>query len=313
MLNTTIKITSETKGQRLDKFLADFDAARSRAVWQKNIKNEEVLVNGKTAFTNYILKEKDTITILPEKKKEVREIKIPDIGIIYEDRNIIVIDKPAGVLSHKALTSDAPTVTAFLEKHYPPIKKIGEAEQKSGLVHRLDKDTSGILIAAKTQDAFDFLKDKFKKREIQKIYIALVYGKVEPEKGEINLAIGRNPKMPCRQTVIRNPENSGIKSREARTLYKTIKNYNSYSLLSIELKTGRMHQIRVHMKAIGNPVTGDQKYADKKLLKASPDLTRQFLHAAELKITLPGEKERTFKSELPQDLQAFLQKLSELD
>ncbi|MDD3190558.1 MAG: RluA family pseudouridine synthase [Candidatus Pacebacteria bacterium] len=314
MNDTSIKITAAQSNQRLDKFLADFDGAKSRSAWQKLIKSGHITINGEQKEANYILKENDEVAILPEEKENNRkEIKIPNIEILYEDETVIVIDKPIGVVAQKAETSDAPAVTDFLESHFPSIKKIGESEQKSGIVHRLDKDTSGIMIAAKTQEAFEFLKNKFKKREVRKIYTTLVYGKVEPEEGEIDFAIGRNPKMPCKQTIVKNPEKSDIKSREARTLYKTLKGYKNYSLLSVELKTGRMHQIRVHMKAIGHPVVGDQKYADSRLLKTAPELQRQFLHATELKITLPDGKERTFKSDLPSDLKDFIKKLYSLD
>lgn len=313
-MNKAIKITSPHSTQRLDKFLAEFDASRSRAAWQKMIKNGKVLVNGKISKADYTLKENDKVEILPEEKTAKKETaKIPDIKIIYEDDNVIVIDKPIGVVAQKADTSDAPAVTDFLAKHFPLIKKVGESEQRSGIVHRLDKDTSGIMIAAKNQETFEYLKSKFKSREVEKFYTTLVYGKVKPETGEINLAIGRSPKMPCRQTVVKNPEKSDIKSREAHTLYKTIKSYNGFSLLSIELKTGRMHQIRVHAKAIGHPVVGDPKYASKSLLETTPSLKRQFLHASELKIALPDGKIATFKSELPSDLQSFLKSLNDLD
>ncbi|HEY5141031.1 MAG TPA: RluA family pseudouridine synthase, partial [Methylococcales bacterium] len=248
-----------------------------------------------------------------EESKPIKEAEVPDIKILYEDDNVIVIDKPIGVVAQRAASSDAPAVTDFLENHCPAIKKVGEDEQRSGIVHRLDKDTSGIMIAAKNQAAFEFLKDKFKNRSAQKIYTALVYGRVEPEAGEIDFAIGRNPKSPCRQTIVRNPESSTIKSRAAKTLYRTLKSSEGYSLLSVELKTGRMHQIRVHLKAIGHPVVGDPKYASSNLLKSTPELKRQFLHASKLEITLPDGQNKTFHSELPADLQSFLKNLPDLD
>lgn len=314
MTNIILKISPDNKSQRLDKFLAEFDTSRSRAGWQKMIKNGNILVNGKKAEADYALKENDKIEILPEEKPaEKKAVKIPDIKIIYEDGDVIVIDKPIGVVAQKAESTEAPAVTDFLEKYFPPIKKVGESEQRSGIVHRLDKDTSGIMIAAKNQKTFEFLKTKFKNREVKKIYTALVYGQIKPETGEINLAIGRSPKMPCRQTVVRNPEQSDIKSRAAQTLYETIQSFPDFSLLRVELKTGRMHQIRVHMKAIGHPVAGDRKYAGKKLLARTPELGRQFLHATELKIALPKGKEMVFRSELPADLNNFLKSLSDLD
>jgi len=312
--NTIISITSPNKGNRLDKFLADLDASLSRAAWQKKIRAGRVLVNGKISAADHALKEGDIISILPEEKISSKgEVKIPDIRIVYEDENIIVIDKPVGVIAQRAESSAAPAVTDFLENHFPPIKKIGEDEQKSGLVHRLDKDTSGIMIAAKNQPAFEFLKDRFKKREVEKTYTALVYGKVQPPEGEIALPIGRNPKAPCRQTTIRHPENTSIKCRPARTLYRTQKSSDRFSLLEVELKTGRMHQIRVHMKAIGHPIAGDQKYAPKSLLAKTPQLKRQFLHASARTSPLPdGQKKASF-SPHPADLADFLKNLTDLD
>ncbi|MFA7170686.1 MAG: RluA family pseudouridine synthase [Candidatus Paceibacterota bacterium] len=309
----TIHITANNHGQRLDKFLADFDLEKSRAAWQKLIKSGKVLVNDNATEANYSIKTADKIEILKEDLPVERAMSVPDIKIIYEDENVIVIDKPIDVVAQRTETSDAPAVTDFLENHFPAIKKVGEDEQRSGIVHRLDKDTSGIMIAAKNQEAFEFLKDRFKKREVQKLYTALVYGKVEPEKGEIDFAIGRNPKSPCKQTIVRNPDTSTVKCRVARTLYRTIKSSEDYSLLEVELKTGRMHQIRVHMKAIGHPVVGDPKYATPKLLQSTPGLKRQFLHASELKITLPDGKKGIFHSELPNDLRSFLKKHSDLD
>jgi 23S rRNA pseudouridine1911/1915/1917 synthase len=309
----TLRITAENQGQRLDKFLADFDAERSRVAWQKIIRSGKVLVNGKVTGADYTVKEGDTLEILAEEPQTEREVKIPDIPILYEDEDVIVINKPIGVLAQKASTSSAPAVTDFLEKHFPPIAKVGEEEQRSGIVHRLDKDTSGIMLAAKTQAAFDFLKEKFQKREVEKTYTALVYGQVEPAAGEINLAIGRHPKAPCRQTVVPHPEDSPLKCRPARTLYRTLRSSGRFSLLAVELKTGRMHQIRVHLQAVGHPVVGDPKYAPPRLLRSTPQLRRQFLHASELRIELPRGQNRTFRSELPADLRAFLQNLPDLD
>lgn len=254
------------------------------------------------------------IGVLPEEsKKETKRVKIPEMKIIYEDENVIVIDKPIGVVAQRAETSEAPAVTDFLEDHHPEMKRVGEEEQRSGIVHRLDKDTSGIMIAAKTQEAFAFLKEKFQKREVRKHYTAMVYGRIEPAQGEIDLPIGRNPKTPCRQTAVREPEASGIKCRAAHTLYRTLKSSKRFTLLEVEIKTGRMHQIRVHMKAIGHPVVGDQKYAPASLLKTTPGLQRQFLHASELKIELPDGKKKVFRSELPQDLRSFLNSQDDLD
>ena len=178
---------------------------------------------------------------------------------------------------------------------------------RPGIVHRLDKDTSGIIIAAKNNRSFDFLKKQFQERKTEKEYQALVYGKVKIKKGMINLAIARSKNKFERQTVIDTVKKENLKSRSAITFYEVVRYLKDYTLLKVTPKTGRMHQIRVHLKAIGHPVVGDQKYKFRKLPKV--DLKRQFLHAVKLKITLPSGKVKIFRSELAGDLREFLEKL----
>ena len=247
------------------------------------------------------------IPLAPFSKEGINEI--PDIGIIYEDNDVIVLNKPAGVLSQNAESSKNPSISDFLVKHCPEIKNVGEDEMRFGVVHRLDKDTSGIIITAKNNQAFEFLKDQFKNRKTQKVYLALVYGNIKPKEGEINFKIGRSKTNPNMQTAIDTKKKEDIKSREAKTIYKTIENFKDYSLLEVSPKTGRMHQIRVHLKAIGYPIVGDQKYFFKKYRNKSPELNRQFLHAKELGITLPNGKNVKFKAKLPSDLENFLNKI----
>ena len=324
MKSRKIKINPTQSKQRIDKFLAGFCAERSRANWQKMIKNKMVLVNKKKVKPDYILKKDDSIEIArltdfsptarndktsPSPSLSGGEIKIPDIEIIYENDDVIVIDKPISVLSQIAKSSKAPAVSDFLIKHYPKIKEVGKDEQKFGIVHRLDKDTSGIMIIAKNNEGFEFLKDQFKNRKVQKIYTTLAYGIVKPQEGIIDLKIGRSKTKPNMQTVIDTKKKENIKAREALTLYKTIKNYKDHTLLEVQLKTGRMHQIRVHLKALGYPVVGDQKYFYKKYRNIEPKLERQFLHASKLKIELPNGKISVFNSKLPKDLRDFLDKL----
>ena len=319
MINKTIKITLSQSNQRIDKFLAGFCKEKSRAKWQKMIKNGKVLVNEKIIKADYILKEDNEVEILkltdfslrsaPLEMTKNKEIKITNIEIIYEDNDAIVIDKPAGILSQMTESSKASAVSDFLIRHYPKIEEVGKNEQRYGTVHRLDKDTSGIMIVAKNNDSFEFLKDQFKNRKVQKIYTTLVYGTVIPKEGTIDLKIGRSKTKPNMQTVIDTKKKEDIKAREALTLYKTIENFKDYTLLEVQIKTGRMHQIRVHMKALGYPVVGDQKYFFKKYRDIEPKLERQFLHASKLEIKLPNGKISTFESKLPKDLKGFLDKL----
>jgi 23S rRNA pseudouridine1911/1915/1917 synthase len=310
-MNQNISINKKQSAQRLDKFLAGFDAQKSRSAWQKKIQNEEILVNGKKVKADYTLKEKDEITILPDGEKlEKKKTPIPDIKIVYEDQDIIVIDKPIGVLSQSATSSSSPAVSDFLIKHFPKIKEVGEDEQRFGIVHRLDKDTSGVMIVAKNNESFLFLKEQFKNHKTKKIYTALVHGTIEPREGSIDFKIGRSKTNPQIQTAIDSKKKESIKSREALTLYKTIKSFQDYSLLTVEIKTGRMHQIRVHMKAIGHPIIGDQKYNLKKFVNKNRELKRQFLHASEMTVTLPSGELKTFRSDLPADLKVLLKSIS---
>ena len=306
----TIKISGDQAGWRIDKFLSFFYSDKSRTGWQRKIKNKEILVNDKIIKADYILKEGNEVKILKvspvalHKKKEISEIEI-----IYEDNEVIVLSKPAGVLSQNAQSSKSPSVSDFLLEHYPKIKNVGEGEMRFGVVHRLDKDTSGVIIAAKNNRSFEFLKEQFKNRKTQKVYLALVYGNIKPEKGEIDFKIGRSKTNPNMQTAIDTKKKRNIKSREALTVYKTVKSFKNFSLLEVSPKTGRMHQIRVHLKAVGYPVVGDRKYFFKKYKNKNLELSRQFLHAGELKITLPNGKVKIFKSELAEDLKFFLEKM----
>ena len=311
-MSKTIRITSIQSNQRIDKFLVGFYSEKSRASWQKSIRNKEILINNKEVKQDYVLKEDDEIKILktsPGHSLSREKIKIPDIEIVYENDDVIVLNKPAGILSQNAVSSKSPSISDFLLKYYPKIKNVGEDEMRFGVVHRLDKDTSGVIIAAKNNKAFKFLKDQFKNRKTEKVYLALVYGNIKPKDGEINLKIGRSKTNPNMQTAIDTKKKENIKSREALTIYKTIKNFKNYTLLEVQLKTGRMHQIRVHLKAIGYPIVGDQKYFFKKYKNKDLKLNRQFLHAKELWITLPNKKKVRFKAKLPDNLKNFLDKI----
>ena len=215
--------------------------------------------------------------------------------IIYEDENVLVINKPAGLLVHTAPgIKKEETLTKWLVKNYPEVKNVGDLPAQAGnpklrpgIVHRLDKETSGVLIAAKNQKTFEYLKKQFQERKIKKTYIALVKGIVKNNKGIINTPIKRF-----------------TKSREAETEYKVIKRYKGYTLLQASPKTGRTHQIRIHLKSIGHPIVCDKVYTKK------PDcpfgLKRHFLHAQSLELTLPNNNRIKLEADMPKDLQKTL-------
>ena len=230
-----------------------------------------------------------------------------NIPIIYEDNDILVLNKAPGILVH-----GENSIVDWLVKKYPNIKSVGEDPTRPGIVHRLDKDTSGILLIAKNQKTFEYLKEQFQQRKIKKKYIALVYGKLKTESGLIDLAIGKSKKDFRKKTT----QKAIGKIREAVTEYKVLKRFNNFTLVEAYPKTGRTHQIRVHLKAIGHPVVCDKLYGRKK--EVCPlDLSRHFLHASSLEFNLPASLTQggpsgariKLEADLPRDLQATLTEL----
>jgi len=231
-----------------------------------------------------------------------------DIKIIYEDNDVLVIDKPAGIVVFPEGKTIEGTLIDTLVKQKPELKNAGEAP-RYGIVHRLDKDTSGLLLVAKSTESLIFLQKQFKTREVEKKYIALVTGLLKEESGEIKTLIGRSPKDPRKQKAYP----IGVKSskvhkveREAITKYNVLKRFENYTLLEVKIETGRKHQIRCHLAYIHHPVVGDAVYG----FKDSPTiegLQRQFLQASYLKITLPSGDQKEFTSDLPDDLKKILE------
>ncbi|MBX4189831.1 RluA family pseudouridine synthase [Candidatus Parcubacteria bacterium] len=234
------------------------------------------------------------------------------ISIVYEDDNLLVINKPAGIITHPKNTTDIqPSVTDWVQAHYPNLKEIGESFVASGspmprygIVHRLDKDTSGLLIITKNDKAFLFMKKQFQEHTLQKSYKALVYGRPKESPGIIDAPLGR---IGMKRTTQLEGKKL-IDGKESVTEYETIKTFDKYTLLDVHPKTGRTHQIRVHLKHIGCPIVGDLVYAPKGWQK--PDqLNRLFLHAYKLTFTTPDGKILTLEADLPEDLQKVLSML----
>lgn len=238
-----------------------------------------------------------------------------NIKIIFEDENLIVLEKPAGILVHPTLANEKETLVNFLVEKYPSLEKLDWPDKnRIGVVHRLDKDTSGVIVMAKNPDILEKLQAQFKNRETQKTYLALVLGKVDAG-GKIEADIERGEAG--KQKVIDfNYSFNQKTAREAITFYKPIEHYrfdkNDLTLLEVQPKTGRMHQIRVHLKYLGFPIIGDPLYNIKpsRNLSKKLNLDRQFLHAARLEFTRPITNEKMiFESNLPQDLQNILDEL----
>lgn len=298
-----LKIKKENIGLRLDHFLVKKLPAFSRSQIQKKIEKDQILVNQEKTESScrLVLGDEIVISFIPTNKTKLESLKI-NLDIIYEDKDIIVVDKPAGLVTHPGSGHIKDTlVNAFLDK----IKyRDAKFPLRSGIVHRLDKDTSGILIIAKNEKVYNYFADQFKKQKVIKKYLALVQGHMLPKKGIIEAPISRSNTNRQKMTIC-----MPGKGKNALTVYKVIKYFDQLTLLELSPKTGRTHQIRVHLASIGYPLIGDKTYGSRSSQKAAP---RQFLHAYYLAIKLPSGRDKEFKSELPSDLQNVLIKYDKL-
>lgn len=289
-------IKDPQKNQRLDKFLSD-STGLSRSRIKKLIESGNITVNGAKADPSYKLKTEDKIEInVPEPEKSKLEAENIPLDVIYEDKDILVLNKPRGLTVHPGAGNRSGTLVNALLHHCRNLSIIGGVE-RPGIVHRLDKDTSGVLIVAKNDKAHQSLSKQFKDRTIEKTYLAIVKGNPKNEEGTISESIGRHPVNRKKMAVSQ-------KGREAVTHYKVLKRSKDYSLVELKPKTGRTHQIRVHLKHIGYPIVGDPVYGGKK--NSTPHLNvgnQQLLHAYKIKFTHPTtQKELEFEAPLPQDM-----------
>ena len=233
-----------------------------------------------------------------------------DIKIIYEDKDVLVADKPAGIIvfpEGESLKNGEKTLIDVLIEKYPELKSTGEAP-RYGIIHRLDKDTSGVLLVAKSSEALIFFQKQFKNREVEKKYVCLVGGTIKEDQGEIKTLMARSSRDGRKQKVYLENEPHPESAREAITEYKVIEDFKSYTLLEVKIKTGRRHQIRCHFSFLQHPIAGDKLYNFKNS-NTPRGLTRQFLHAAYLKIQMPNGESKEFKSELPEELKNILKNL----
>ena len=232
--------------------------------------------------------------------------------IVYEDNSIIVINKPSGLITHqKNITDQQQSVVDWVIKNYPELKDIGEPfiasgseVPRAGVVHRLDKDTSGLLLIAKNNETFSYLKDLFQTRKIKKHYLALINGKLKKPKGIISSPLGRIGMKRTTKII----GSKLIDEKEAETEYKTVKDLGNFTLVELIPKTGRTHQLRVHLNSIGHPIAGDPIYGFKKLAPP-PQLKRLFLHAYKLELTSQDGKAIIIEADLPEELQKVLNML----
>ena len=293
-----LEFNSPVPDIRLDKYLAQVLPQFSRAYLQKLIVQGYILVNGQRTKANQRLNRADRITVgLPPLPVHPLAEPIP-LTIIYEDEDILVIDKPAGLTVHPAPGHPSHTLVNAVLAHCPNLAMSNEL-MRPGIVHRLDKDTSGLIVIAKNDFAREYLTAQFKSRTVTKGYLVLVKGRLSPEQGIIEAPIGRDPHSRRRMAVVES-------GKETSTQYKVRKYLNNYTLVEVTPLTGRTHQIRVHLSAIGCPVLGDPIYG-----KKSAHLNRQFIHAYRLGFLLPSTKQyQEYTSPLPVDLERALEFLA---
>ncbi|MGB7604319.1 MAG: RluA family pseudouridine synthase [Lutisporaceae bacterium] len=299
ILNFTIE--EQNVGMRLDAFLSDSIEGQSRSYIQKLIDQNAILVNEKDSKSNYKLRKNDFIKVqIPDPVPlDVKAEKI-DLNIVYEDEDIVVINKPQGMVVHPAHGNYTGTIVNALLSHCDSLSGINGV-MRPGIVHRIDKDTSGVIVIAKNNEAHASLSEQLKEHSITRCYNALVEGRVKNDTGIIETLIGRNPKDRKEMAVVvRN-------GKRAVTHYKVLESYDSFTLIEARLETGRTHQIRVHMASIGHPIVGDLVYGYK---KQRFETKGQLLHARILGFVHPRTgKYMEFEAPLPDYFETILNKL----
>ena len=311
-------VAAQDSGMRLDACAGKRVPACSRSLAAHLIRRGCVSVDEFQRKPGYKVKFREVVRVeLPVPRPLVLEAQPMDLDLLYEDECLIVVNKPSGLVVHPAAGHLSGTLVNGLLYHCPDLEGVGE-ERRPGIVHRLDKETSGVIAVAKTAAAHHELSRQFKARTIRKQYLALVHGVPDQEKGKIDLPVGRHPVDRKRMSTV---SRSG---REALTLWRIQAKYNASALLKIDLKTGRTHQIRVHCQSMGHPLAGDKIYgAARHLSRLARNLphvhqilsqaTRQMLHAACLRLGHPiSGRQLTFSSPLPRDMDSILQQLSAL-
>lgn len=296
--NFTFEIGEEDKGKRLDKFLVEnLRKDVSRVFIQKLIAEKNVLINGLPQKINHRINTGETVEVtIPEAVSSPTKSEDIELDIAYEDDDLIVIDKPVGMVVHPAPGNYTGTLVNALLFHCKNLSGIGGV-LKPGIVHRIDKDVSGLLVVAKNDRSHRFLAKQFKDKTAKRVYIALVKGVVQLDNGIIELPIGRSSRNRKKMAV------SFVSSKEALTRYKVLKRFNDFTMLELTLGTGRTHQIRVHMAYIDHPILGDEKYGTK------GKLTRPALHAMTLGFIHPTTRKfMEFTSELPDDMKELIAK-----
>lgn len=297
-----VLVTTEESGQRLDRLVAARFPALSRAQLQRLIKSGALTVNQRPSKPSYRAEAGDRISfVLPEAPEEVVQPEPIPLDIVYEDQVLLAVNKPAGMVVHPAAGHTSGTLVNALLAYIPQIADVS-GQERAGIVHRLDKDTSGLLLVAKDSQAHAALQQQFKRRQVRKTYLALVEGRVRPAEGIIEVPVGRDHRERKRMAAVRT-------GRPATTHYRVRENFRQHTLLEARPHTGRTHQVRVHLGWLGHPIVGDRVYGRRRqgLLPG-----RHFLHAHELRFSHPATgEELTLVAPLPPELEALLRQLRE--
>lgn len=303
-----ILVSEKDQGKRLDQFLPETELNLSRSQAKRLIRDGTVLLNQKTAKPSTRLRRGDVLSgTLPQPKElPVRPEPLP-LNLLHEDASLIVVDKPAGMVVHPAAGNASGTLVNALLYHCSDLGGINGV-LRPGIVHRLDKETSGVMVVAKNDQAQQHLTRQFKNRKVEKVYLAVAYGRFQPDEGIIDAEIGRHPSERKRMST------RSRKGKAAVTRWKVLERFDGFTLLEIRPHTGRTHQIRVHLASLGHPLLCDRVYGrrrgpipDRFLREGLTGLGRQALHAYELTFTHPQTGERLrFLSPIPEDLQGVL-------
>jgi 23S rRNA pseudouridine1911/1915/1917 synthase len=281
-MSITLEVDAASAGKRLDWFLHERLPGYSRSRLQSWIKEDRVRLNGTGARASHVLRGGERIEISPAELAPLRAVaqELP-LTVLYEDDDVVVVDKPAGMVVHAGAGHYEGTLVNALLHRFGPLSGVG-GDLRPGIVHRLDKDTSGVLVVARTDQAHQALAAQFQSRKVEKIYLALVHGHPSPAQGAIRKPVARDPTRRTRMTTRLET------GRAALTEYRTLEQIERFSLLGIRIGTGRTHQIRVHLQSIGHPIVGDTLYGAPKTVAGMPGLGRFFLHAASLRFTSPS-------------------------
>jgi len=291
------RVPDSAAGERLDRFLASLPEMGSRAIAERLLESGEVLVDGRILAKSYRLAGGEEVDFDPVTREAVRlEPEEMDLRIAYEDEHLVVVDKPAGLVVHPAPGHASGTLVHALLAHEVAG---GDNAERPGIVHRLDRDTSGLMVVARSEEAHARLKELVRRHALERHYAALVVGRPRSRRGRIEAPIGRDRREPMRQSLDTDAP------RDAVTHFELVDSFPRHSLLDVRLETGRTHQIRVHLAAVDLPVAGDPVYGRPREL----GLARQFLHAARLALTHPFTGARVeVESPLPHDLSAALER-----